>query len=97
MGRQKRTRKRMGKGKKRPIDKGEDQKGRKETRKLNDEQQAKEKFWENFILKRQKENKKENGKRREANNEKGRELERQEEDRKLKMTSLQGWKIFGKI
>ena len=34
----------MGKGKKRPIDKGEDQEGKKETRKLNDEQQAKEKF-----------------------------------------------------
>ena len=34
MGRQKRTRKRMGKGKKRLIDEGEDQKGRKETWKL---------------------------------------------------------------
>ena len=44
MGRQKRTRKRMGKGKKRLIDEGEDQKGRKETWKLTDEQQAKEKF-----------------------------------------------------
>ena len=44
MGGQKRTRKRMGKGKKRLIDNGEDQKGRKETRKLIDEQQAKEKF-----------------------------------------------------
>ena len=59
--------------------------------------QAKEKFWENFILKRQKENKKENGKRREANNGKGRELERQKENRKPKIKRLEGWKIFGKI
>ena len=54
-------------------------------------------FRENLILKRQKENKKENGKRREANSGKGRERERQKEDRKLKITSLQGWKILGKI